>query len=904
MAAPNTFRKHFLKNWFAVEAIPIYVIIGGVLTGATWYMSRLAFGPNIVWTKSNPTPWNSIKPDEGTKLVQVNQKFDKSLLVPPVLSRINSKDERRNPFWSRSSVNINPIFYATAILDFSRAEEPPLSVYVFSIQLVTSRWGGRLSYVRPIDTLQSGTLNLPVIVYGAGAFSNQYNTDDHLASETPLRTIRLALRYGIRAFDTSVYYGPSEIVLGNALHALREEFPRSSYQIMTKCGRYGTSTFDYSPTTIRESVKHSLDRLKTDYLDTVYLHDVEFVCTPVAPRTTGNHTTALKEDAVAYGLAVEDKATVRGEGDQKILDAFHELQALKSEGLVKNIGITGFPLPTLLRLAILILHTTPFQPVDVLLSYSHLCLQNSTFLEFIPHFYERAKVGQLLAASPLSMGLLTSSPPAWHPAPPPLRQAVVDASKTWSGDFPSLAVGYSLSHTSFEERPLHLVLGFSTPREVHEAVKVWREIQEGTSKEARRKGEEQVREVFKNAGRPIIQSGFRSTSPAYPLLHIEAVNDALSKAAHLGDVDPVVYVPAYTIGDAPTACCHVQHADIRILCPISGNVDPLFGFAFLQTFVDILQEYFGTLSAESLKDNFDVLLEETLDSGGHPLTTTPNALRDIVLPPSLLNKLLSVAGANISSTINSGSGLGAGGPFSSPIPWRKAGLRYSSNEVYFDVVEELKAVVNKNGVTLSNNVFGKIETNCRLSGTPDCSLTFSNPNVLADCAFHPCVRLQRWAQNKTFSFVPPDGKFVLVEYRYSPSSAIPRVSAPSATAAPPVTNATRDSVPIPFIMKAKIEVEDNSASFDITLTSRLTTRPLENLVIDFNLGEEASGIKCIAARGTGGLGRGGTNGLDMGHGGNSGASWAFDSRKKILRWEIHNVPSSSSWNLRGSFSTP
>ena len=85
-----------------------------------------------------------------------------------------------------------------------------------------------------------------------------------------------------------------------------------------------------------------------------------------------------------------------------------------------------------------------------------------------------------------------------------------------------------------------------------------------------------------------------------------------------------------------------------------------------------------------------------MDSGGHPLTTAPNALRDIVLPPSLLNKLLSVAGANINSTINSGSGLGAaGGAFSSPIPWRKTGLKYASNEIYFDLVEELQAIVNK-----------------------------------------------------------------------------------------------------------------------------------------------------------------------------------------------------------------
>ena len=78
-----------------------------------------------------------------------------------------------------------------------------------------------------------------------------------------------------------------------------------------------------------------------------------------------------------------------------------------------------------------------------------------------------------------------------------------------------------------------------------------------------------------------------------------------------------------------------------------------------------------------------------MDSIGYPNTTSPNQLRDIVLPPSLLQKLLTVTGV---------AGLGNTGhanitPFSSPIPWRKAGLRYNNNEIYFDVTEELKAVV-------------------------------------------------------------------------------------------------------------------------------------------------------------------------------------------------------------------
>ena len=135
-------------------------------------------------------------------------------------------------------------------------------------------------------------------------------------------------------------------------------------------------------------------------------------------------------------------------------------------------------------------------------------------------------------------------------------------------------------------------------------------------------------------------------------------------------------------------------------------------FAFLQAFVDILREYFGQISAETLKDNFDVvyqvraefltldlttnlmrivkLLEETLDASGHPSTTYPNALRDIVLPPSLLQKVLSVAGVTGLAHQSSNQH-----PFASPIPWRKTGVRYNNNEIFFDIMEELRAVVNK-----------------------------------------------------------------------------------------------------------------------------------------------------------------------------------------------------------------
>lgn len=112
---------------------------------------------------------------------------------------------------------------------------------------------------------------------------------------------------------------------------------------MTKCGRFGPKAedFDYSPRAIRACVKRSLERFHTNYLDAVYLHDVEFVCASVQPRTSGNHIDALSSENGEYGLLEGHEANIRGSGDQIILDAIAELRKMKEEGIVKNIGITG-----------------------------------------------------------------------------------------------------------------------------------------------------------------------------------------------------------------------------------------------------------------------------------------------------------------------------------------------------------------------------------------------------------------------------------------------------------------------------------------------------------------------------------------------------------------------------------
>jgi len=274
---------------------------------------------------------------------------------------------------------------------------------------------------------------------------------------------------------------------------------------MTKCGRYGPSktNFDYSPATIRSSVNRSLSRLNTTYLDTVYLHDIEFVCSDVQPRSSENYTLALASEKAAYGLQDGEEAKIRGPGDQTILDAIAELRNLKAEGLIRNIGITGYPLPVLLRIAILVLHTVPYEPLDVLLSYSHLNLQNDTLAAFLPQFRERARVSQFVTASPMNMGLLSPSPPTWHPASTNVREASKQANEVcmregWTGGLPNVALGFAYHRA--RELELPTVVGLSGPREVHENIAVWRELKTEDSQaiEKRKAIEELILHEFRD----------------------------------------------------------------------------------------------------------------------------------------------------------------------------------------------------------------------------------------------------------------------------------------------------------------------------------------------------------------------------------------------------------------------
>lgn len=244
---------------------------------------------------------------------------------------------------------------------------------------------------------------LPPLILGTATFNSQYNPDPYLLPTTGI--VHRALSLGVRAFDTSPYYGPAEELLGKALNTpfVHDNFPRRDYFLLTKVGRVGGSEFDYSARWVRHSIQHSLERLRTDYLDVVYCHDVEFV------------------------------------SPQEVLTAITELRRIRDEtGTVKYVGISGYPVDVLCELSAMILARTG-EPLDAVQSYANFTLQNTKLSSEGVGCLKAAGVDVVPNASVLGMGLLRrvgvpiGGGGDFHPSPKALRAAIKAASDWCDG---------------------------------------------------------------------------------------------------------------------------------------------------------------------------------------------------------------------------------------------------------------------------------------------------------------------------------------------------------------------------------------------------------------------------------------------------------------------------------------
>lgn len=240
-----------------------------------------------------------------------------------------------------------------------------------------------------------------------------------------------------------------------------------------------------------------------------------------------------------------------------------------------------------------------------------------------------------------------------------------------------------------------------------------------------------------------------------PKSDLEYLTSALQKASDVTNVPPVIQTPYRCI-------VNIFRNELLLVAIVSSesNLDSLFIIEFLHRIVDIVQNYFGDCNENLIKEQLVTvyeLLDEMLDAG-YPFATELNVLKELIKPPNLLRTIAnSVTGrTNVSESMPTNQ--------VSNVPWRKLGIKYTNNEAYFDVIEELDAILDKNGAIITAEINGFIDCNVKLSGMPDLNMTFVNSRIFDDVSFHPCVRHRRWESERNLSFVPPDGSFKLMTY--------------------------------------------------------------------------------------------------------------------------------------------
>lgn len=299
--------------------------------------------------------------------------------------------------------------------------------------------------------------DIPPLVIGGAVFNTQYSEDPDSMPITEI--LKVAFEKGLVALDTSPYYGQSETLIGNALSEISQEWPREKYFICTKAGRIRLDDFDYSRELVRKSVLRSLDRLKTSYLDLVYMHDIEFV------------------------------------PEEQTYEALKELVALKNEGVIKNIGITGYPVDFLLKVATQCKHkyASEIGPLDAILSYSNGCIQNTKLFEVQDRFFTDAGVKKVFNGSIISMSLLRSGKThGFHPAPQELKdvcdQIAQKLLKDDQVELAELATKYAIEKTLFDSKTdednkllwnkkFSVVLGVSSVEELTSAIQGYEHVQ-------------------------------------------------------------------------------------------------------------------------------------------------------------------------------------------------------------------------------------------------------------------------------------------------------------------------------------------------------------------------------------------------------------------------------------------
>jgi AP-4 complex subunit mu-1 len=222
---------------------------------------------------------------------------------------------------------------------------------------------------------------------------------------------------------------------------------------------------------------------------------------------------------------------------------------------------------------------------------------------------------------------------------------------------------------------------------------------------------------------------------------------------------------------------YMKTEDLYIVISTLDNAPPNYYLEVLDRVMKVIKDHIGELTEESIRKNFVLIYEiidEMIDFGYPQLIDTEQVMQFVFTEPivdlSKINTLKEMINRNVKSNINA---------------IRSVADAKAKNEIYVDIIEKITCLFARNGNIISSGIDGCIKMKSYLKNSPEMKIVFGDEVSMGKSSYNRgrmelsgynfCqgVRSKDFETQRILYLIPPEGEFILMNYRINNEFAPP-----------------------------------------------------------------------------------------------------------------------------------
>ena len=225
---------------------------------------------------------------------------------------------------------------------------------------------------------------------------------------------------------------------------------------------------------------------------------------------------------------------------------------------------------------------------------------------------------------------------------------------------------------------------------------------------------------------------------------------------------------------------YIKTEDLYIVISTLDNSSPNYYLEVLDRVMKVIKDHIGELSEETIRKNFVLIYEiidEMIDFGYPQLSDTEQVKQFVFTEPVVelknINTIKEMFNRNTKSNENTKRSITV------------TNDAKSKNEIYVDVIEKITCLFSKSGSIISSGIDGCIKMKSYLKNSPELRVVLSDDVIigktsfsagrmeLAGYNFAQSARTKDFESQRTLYIIPPEGEFILMNYRINNEFAPP-----------------------------------------------------------------------------------------------------------------------------------